>query len=192
MKKNGVISKLKKRKIKYLLITGLDNILMKPIDEVPLGIMIDKGVKSIGKSIKKEDPEEKMGVFCKKNGKVGVIEYSEISKELAKKKKGNELLYADAHLLWNIYRVDDLEKISMKKVKYHLAYKNCNYMNKNGELVVPNKLNAYKFESFIFDFFDILNDMIIYRVDRYKEYAPIKNNVGIDSLESAREKYKKC
>ena len=34
--------------------------------------------------------------------------------------------------------------------------------------------------------------MIIYRVDRYKEYAPIKNNVGIDSLESAREKYKKC
>ena len=41
---------------------------------VPLGIMIDKGVKSIGKSIKKEDPEEKMGVFCKKNGKVGVIE----------------------------------------------------------------------------------------------------------------------
>ena len=166
MKKNGVISKLKKRKIKYLLITGLDNILMKPIDEVPLGIMIDKGVKSIGKSIKKEDPEEKMGVFCKKNGKVGVIEYSEISKELAKKKKGNELLYADAHLLWNIYRVDDLEKISMKKVKYHLAYKKCNYMNKNGELVVPNKLNAYKFESFIFDFFDILNDMIIYRVDR--------------------------
>ena len=173
-------------------ILKIDNILMKPIDEVPLGIMIDKGVKSIGKSIKKEDPEEKMGVFCKKNGKVGVIEYSEISKELAKKKKGNELLYADAHLLWNIYRVDDLEKISMKKVKYHLAYKKCNYMNKNGELVVPNKLNAYKFESFIFDFFDILNDMIIYRVDRYKEYAPIKNNVGIDSLESAREKYKKC
>lgn len=123
MKKNGVISELKKRKIKYLLITGLNNILMKPIDEVPLGIMIDKGVKSIGKSIKKEDPEEKMGVFCKKNGKVGVIEYSEISKELAKKKKGNELLYADAHLLWNIYRVDDLEKLSMKKVKYHLAYK---------------------------------------------------------------------
>lgn len=67
-----------------------------------------------------------------------------------------------------------------------------NYMDKNGELVVPNKPNAYKFESFIFDFFDILNDMIIYRVDRYKEYAPIKNNVGIDSLESAREKYKKC
>ena len=192
MKKNGVISELKKRKIKYLLITGLDNILMKPIDEVPLGIMIDKGVKSIGKSIKKEDSEEKMGVFCKKNGKVGVIEYSEISKELAKKKKGNELLYADAHLLWNIYRVDDLEKLSMKKVKYHLAYKKCNYMDKNGELVVPNKPNAYKFESFIFDFFDILNDMIIYRVDRYKEYAPIKNNVGIDSLESAREKYKKC
>lgn len=192
MKKNGVISELKKRKIKYLLITGLDNILMKPIDEVPLGIMIDKDVKSIGKSIKKENPEEKMGVFCKKNGKVGVIEYSEISKELAKKKKGNELLYADAHLLWNIYRVDDLEKLSMKKAKYHLAHKKCNYMNKNGVLVVPNKPNAYKFESFIFDFFDILDDMIIYRVDRYKEYAPIKNNVGIDSLESARKKYKKC
>lgn len=191
MKKNGIISELKKRKIKYLLITGLDNILMKPIDEVPLGIMIDKGVKSIGKSIKKENSEEKMGVFCKKNGKVGVIEYSEISNELAKKKKGDELLYADAHLLWNIYRVADLEELSKKKVRYHLAYKKCNYLNENGELVIPDKANAYKFESFIFDFFDLLDDMIIYRVDRDKEYAPIKNKIGIDSLESAREKYKK-
>ena len=190
MKKNGVISELRNRKIKYLLITGLDNILMKPVDVVPLGIMIDKGVKSIGKSIKKENPEEKMGVFCKRNGKVGVVEYSEISKELAEKKNGAELLYADAHLLWNIYRVDDLDQLSMKKVKYHLAYKKCNYLNENGELVVPNKANAYKFESFIFDFFDVLNDMIIYRVDRNEEYAPIKNAVGIDSLESAREKYK--
>ena len=191
MKKNGIVSELKKRKIKYLLITGLDNILMKPIDEIPLGIMIDKGVKSIGKSIKKENPEEKMGVFCKKNGRIGVIEYSEISNELAKKTKGNELLYSDAHLLWNIYRVADLEELSQKKVKYHLAHKKCNYLNENGELIIPDKANAYKFESFIFDFFDLLDDMIIYRVDRDKEYAPIKNKIGIDSLESAREKYKK-
>ncbi len=51
----------KKEKIKYLLITGLDNILMKPIDEVPLGIMIDKGVKSIGKSIKKRRSRRENG-----------------------------------------------------------------------------------------------------------------------------------
>lgn len=102
MKKNGVISEFKKRKIKYLLITGLNNILMKPIDEVLLGIMIDKDVKSIGKSIKKENSEEKWAFFVRRMENFGIIEYSEISKELAKKKNENELLYADAHLLWNI------------------------------------------------------------------------------------------
>lgn len=192
MKKNNVISKLKKRKIKYLLITGLDNILMKPIDVMPLGIMIDKGVKSIGKSIKKEKPDEKMGVFCKKDGKISVVEYSEISKDLAEKRnENNELVYGDAHLLWNIYRVDVLEDLSNKKVNYHLAYKKCNYMNESGEIIRPDQPNAYKFESFIFDFFDILNDMIIYRVDRDTEYAPIKNANGIDSLKIAQEKFKK-
>lgn len=189
MRNNGIIEDLKKRGIKYLLITGLDNILMKPVDEVPLGIMIEKNVKSIGKSIKKERPDEKMGVFCMKNGKVGVLEYSEINKELSEKRVNKELLYADAHLLWNIYRVEDLYKLSNKKVKYHLAYKKCNYLNENGKLVVPDKANAYKFESFIFDFFEELDDMIIYRVNRDEEYAPIKNAVGIDSIETAKEKY---
>ena len=191
MKEKNVIDDLMKRKVKYILITGLDNILMKPVDEVPLGIMIDKNVKSIGKSIKKERPDEKMGVFCRKDGKVSVIEYSEISKELSEKRKGENLVYADAHLLWNIYRVEDLYKLANKNVKYHLAHKKCNYLNENGELVVPNKANAYKFESFIFDFFEELDDMIIYRVNRNEEYAPIKNAEGIDSLETAKKIYRK-
>lgn len=62
--------KVEKRKIKYLLITGLDNILMKPIDEVPLGIMIDKGVKSIGKSIKKKIQKRKWASFVRKMEKL--------------------------------------------------------------------------------------------------------------------------
>ena len=64
-------------------------------------------------------------------------------------------------------------------------------LNENGELVVPNKANAYKFESFIFDFFEELDDMIIYRVNRNEEYAPIKNAEGIDSLETAKKIYRK-
>lgn len=192
MKKNNIISEFKNKGVKYVLITGLDNILMKPVDEIPLGIMIDRGVKSIGKSVKKKEPNEKMGVFCRKNGKVGVMEYSEISEKLANERNDeNELKYADAHLLWNIYRVDCLEKLSFRAPKYHLAIKKCKYIDENGNIVIPKEPNAYKFESFIFDFFDILDDMIVYRVDRDREYAPIKNLIGIDSLVSARKKYYK-
>ena len=63
--------------------------------------------------------------------------------------------------------------------------------DENGNLVVPDKPNAYKFESFIFDAFDMLDDMAILRVKREEEFAPVKNAEGTDSPETARALYKK-
>ena len=64
-------------------------------------------------------------------------------------------------------------------------------MNKNGELVKPEKPNAYKFEAFIFDAFENLDNMAIMRVKREEEFAPVKNAEGVDSPETARKLYKK-
>ena len=64
------------------------------------------------------------------------------------------------------------------------------YIDENGNLVVPEAPNAYKFESFIFDAFDMLNGMAILRVKREDEFAPVKNAEGNDSPETARKLYK--
>lgn len=182
MRDNNIFKDLQNRKIKWLLITGIDNILMKPVDLFSLGLIIKHGSSSIGKSICKLTPEEKMGVFCKNNNMIDVMEYSEIDEMVSKArdKKGN-LIYNDAHLLWNIYDVDKVRKIAKKNVPYHKALKNISMNLDIG--------NVYKLESFIFDYFRYFNDMIILRVNRNEEFAPIKNKSGTDSPETAYKLY---
>lgn len=182
MRDNNIFKDLQNRKIKWLLITGIDNILMKPVDLFSLGLIIKHGSSSIGKSICKLTPEEKMGVFCKNNNMIDVMEYSEIDEMVSKArdKKGN-LIYNDAHLLWNIYDVDKVRKIANKNVPYHKALKNISMNLDIG--------NVYKLESFIFDYFRYFNDMIILRVNRNEEFAPIKNKSGTDSPDTAYKLY---
>ena len=48
-------------------------------------------------------------------------------------------------------------------------------LDKDGNKVVPDGPNAYKFEAFLFDAFGELDDMAILRVRREEEFAPVKN-----------------
>ena len=79
--------------------------------------------------------------------------------------------------------------ISKNKLPYHTAFKKADYLNENGEYINSDKPNAYKFESFIFDAFETLESMIIMRVKREEEFAPVKNKEGVDSPETARKLY---
>lgn len=190
MKKNGVTDDMNKKGIKWAFVGPVDNILVKMVDPVLLGIMIDQNVQAGGKSTVKANAAEKVGVFCKRNGKPGVVEYTEISKEMAERKNENgELVFAESHLNCNMFSVKAIEEVANKNLPYHIAHKKASYIDENGNLVVPEKPNAYKFESFIFDAFDILDDMAILRVKREEEFAPVKNAEGTDSPETARKLY---
>lgn len=192
MRREGVIEDMKSKGIEWVFIGGVDNVLVNMVDPISLGIAIDKDVKALGRSLVKAYPKEKVGVFCKKNGKPSVIEYSEISDEMAEavNEKG-ELIYAESHILVNTFSLNAIEEMSKDKLPYHAAFKKANYIDENGELVESNEPNAYKFEAFIFDAFEYLKDMVILRVKREDEFAPVKNAEGVDSPETARELYKK-
>ena len=126
-----------------------------------------------------------------RNGKPSVIEYSEISDELAELKDENgELVYSESHILCNMFNIKRLEMISKNKLPYHVAKKKANYMNEKGELITAKEPNAYKFESFIFDAFTSLDSMVIMRVKREEEFAPVKNAEGVDSPETATKLYR--
>jgi UDP-N-acetylglucosamine pyrophosphorylase len=75
------------------------------------------------------------------------------------------------------------------KLPYHIALKKAKYMDKDGNIVVPTEPNAYKFEAFLFDAFESLDDLAILRVKREEEFAPVKNAEGVDSPETARKLY---
>ena len=189
--KSGMTEKMRQLGVEWVFIGGVDNCLVKMVDPVLMGVAIDKGVTVACKSIVKANPHEKVGVFCKRNGKPGVIEYSEITDEMAEATDENgELLYGESHILCNLFSIDAVERMGQTPLPYHSAFKKAKYMDKNGEIVTSDKPNAYKFEAFLFDAFESLDNMAILRVKREEEFAPVKNAEGVDSPETARALYK--
>lgn len=190
--KSGMTEKMRELGIEWVFIGGVDNCLVKMVDPVLMGIAIDKGVTVACKSIVKANPHEKVGVFCKRNGKPSVIEYSEISDEMAEATDENgELLYGESHILCNLFSIDAVERMGSTPLPYHSAFKKAKYIDKDGKLVVPNSPNAYKFEAFLFDAFGEVDDMAILRVKREEEFAPVKNadDAGVDCPSTAKKLY---
>ena len=190
LQRNGMIEKMRQLGIEWVYIGGVDNCLAKMVDPVFLGIAIDKGVIGASKSVVKASPQEKVGVFCKKNGRPSIIEYTEISPEMAEAVDGQgELLYGESNILCHVFKLSAIEKMASEPLPYHSAYKKATYIDKDGNKVVPDSPNAYKFEAFLFDAFGELDDMAVVRVKREEEFAPVKNAEGVDSPETARNLY---
>ena len=188
--KSNMVNKMKELGCKWVFIGGVDNCLAKMVDPVLMGIAIDKNVTAAGKSVVKANPHEKVGAFCKKNGKPSVVEYSEITDEMAEAVDENgELLYVESHILCNLFSVDAIERMGSNPLPYHIAFKKATYIDKDGNKVVPTSPNAFKFEAFLFDAFGEVDDMAILRVKREEEFAPVKNASGVDSPETARKLY---
>lgn len=188
--KSGMVDKMKQLGIEWVFIGGVDNCLVKMVDPVLMGIAIDKNVTAAGKSVVKANPHEKVGAFCKKDGKPSVVEYSEITDEMAEATDENgELLYGESHILCNLFNISAIERMGSEPLPYHSAFKKATYIDKDGNKIVPDSPNAFKFEAFLFDAFSEVDDMAILRVKREEEFAPVKNATGVDSPETARKLY---
>ena len=190
LRKEGMLYDMKSRGIKYVFIGGVDNVLVKPVDSVLMGLVEEEHADAAGKSLIKANPHEKVGVFCKRDGRPSVVEYSEISDEMAEATTpSGELKFAESHILCNLFSIEAIEKFSKKELPYHIAFKKASYIDEDGNVVTPKEPNAYKFEALLFDAFESLRNMLIFRVKREEEFAPVKNAEGVDSPETAKELY---
>ena len=174
LKKQKIIEDMKQKNIKWVYICGVDNIMVNPIDPIFIGLTIKNNMSLASKSVAKAYPEEKVGVYCKRNGKPSIVEYMELTEKMrTEHNKAGELIYGEANILSHLLTLDSISKIANQNLKYHLAEKN----------------NLYKFETFIFDGFEYIDNMLVMRVKREEEFAPIKNKEGVDSPETAKKIY---
>ena len=174
--KEKMIDDMKAKNIEWLYISGVDNIMVNFIDPVFLGLTIKNNMQIASKSVAKAYPEEKVGVFCKKDEKPGIVEYIELTEEMRNDKNDNgDLVYGDANIVSHLLNINVIEKITAQKMQYHLEIKK----------------GLYKFEAFVFDGFKVMDNMLVMRVKREEEFAPIKNKEGVDSPETALEIYEK-
>ena len=190
MLKSGILEDMKQKNVKWLFIGAIDNALLKMVDSLLLGLTIKQNMLAASKTIAKSNPAEKVGVFCKRNNKPSVIEYTELPEQMAiMRDEDGELFYGEAHIMCNLFNISVLEEMGKTKLQYHQAFKKVNYINEVGELVEAKEPNGYKFERFIFDAFGILDNITLMRSKREEEFAPVKNKEGIDSPETARKLY---
>ncbi|GFI23358.1 putative uridylyltransferase [Lachnospiraceae bacterium] len=183
----GVLNDVKARGVEWLNIFAVDNVLQRIADPVFVGATLDSGRVSGAKVVRKADPEEKIGVLCLEDGKPSIVEYYEMTEEIINSREANgELSYNFGVILNYLFRVDQLEEISNKKMQVHVVEKKIPYIDEKGELIKPESPNGYKFELLVLDMIHLFENCLSYEVVRDYEFAPIKNKTGVDSVESAR------
>ena len=192
MKKHKIIQKIEEMGINWVSFGGIDNVLLKNVDPLFLGMMINEKQKIAAKTRFKKLPLEKEAVYCKKNGKPSILDYVDINLEISERKDENgNYLYREANMLSHLMDIEAIKEVSTVKLKYHRAYKKNDFINFEGVKQVATKPNTFKFENFIFDAFSYFDSMLLLRVNSDEEFAPIKDFTGIYNPENAKEKYEK-
>lgn len=184
---SGLNKVIEKEGIEWLNIFSVDNVLQRICDPVFIGATSLTRNFCGAKVVRKTCPEERVGVLCMRNGKPDVVEYYELPEEMANARdKDGELLYPYGVTLNYLFNVHVLNAIISWKLPYHLAKKAVPHIE-NGEKVTPSAPNAYKFETLVVDMVRFMSSCLGFEVERQKEFAPVKNKTGVDSVDTARE-----
>jgi len=190
LKEKGVLKDMEARGIKNIFYHQVDNVLIKIADPVFVGYHLKNEAEMSLKIVKKCHPEEKVGIVVHSNGHLQVIEYSELSWEDMYARDGNGALKYDAgNIAVHMIRIDFLEKIYQHgdALPFHSALKKVPCLDENGDAINPEKNNAIKFESFIFDVLKHVEKGVIMETLREDEFSPIKNMEGENSPATARQ-----
>jgi UDP-N-acetylglucosamine/UDP-N-acetylgalactosamine diphosphorylase len=179
---------LKARGVEWLNIYAVDNVLQRIADPVFVGATILSGVNCGAKVVCKNAPNERVGVLCKDGDLPDIIEYYELTDEMANQRDENgELTYRYGVILNYLFRISKLEEMAGEKISVHIVEKKIECVDENGNTYKPEKENGKKFETLAVDLIKPMGSVLPFEVVREKEFAPIKNKTGIDSVESARE-----
>ncbi len=186
--KAGLDRDLEKKGVEWLNVFAVDNVLQQIADPVFVGATIASGCVSGAKVVRKTNPYERVGALCLEDGKPSIVEYYELTPEMAEAVNENgSLLYGFGVILNYLFRLDKLLEIESKQLPLHIVEKKVPYLDENGVLQKPETPNAYKFETLILDMIYMMDNCLSFEVVREKEFAPVKNATGVDSVESARE-----
>ncbi|KAL3909660.1 MAG: hypothetical protein SGILL_008000 [Bacillariaceae sp.] len=193
LQKSGMLDDMTRRGIKYLHVFSIDNALTTIADPVFVGYCINQNADCGNKVVWKSGPHEKVGVIAEKDGKPCVVEYSEISSEMAERVDANgRLVFGAGNICNHFYTLDFLRDKIMPNLGnlYHVARKKipC-YDEKSQQTVKPESNNGIKMESFIFDIFPLSERMAVLDAEREDEFSPVKNAPGSasDSPDTARQ-----
>ncbi len=186
LKNAGLLDMVHQEGIEWINVFAVDNVLQRIADPCFIGATIQKNCVVGSKVVRKSAPDEKVGVMCLEDGRPSIVEYYELSEEMMNAKDANgDPAYNFGVILNYLFKEEELEKM-LASLPLHIVEKKIPYLDEKGELVKPEAPNGYKFESLVLDMIHQLDSCLPFEVVRSKEFAPIKNKTGVDSVDSAR------
>lgn len=187
LERAGLAAEAEARGVEWYNVFAVDNVLQRMADPVFVGATIASGKATGAKFVRKVCPEERVGVLCLEDGLPGVIEYYELDRETANlRDDAGRLVYSCGVTLNYLFRADVLRRIGAARLPVHIAKKKVSYLSDDGVLVEPETENGCKFETLILDMVRCAGSCLPFEIEREKEFAPIKNKTGVDSVETAR------
>lgn len=193
LKISGALDTMRAKGIEQLSYFQVDNPHAKIIDPVFLGLhalATDSSGQMSSKMVAKASWDEKVGVFCKVNGKTEIIEYSDLPEDLAKRNNAGRLAFNAGSIAIHTISLEFIEQMVSDPryaLPFHRAHKKVAFVDPlSGDSVTPDAPNAIKLERFVFDGIKLADQSIVVETDRVEEFAPVKNATGADSIESSK------
>ncbi|MCM1187179.1 MAG: UTP--glucose-1-phosphate uridylyltransferase [Lachnoclostridium sp.] len=188
MERNGMLDIVHEAGIEWLNVFAVDNVLQRIADPCFVGAVIQKNCAVGAKVVRKNARDEKVGVMCLEDGRPSIVEYYELTDEMmdAKDEKG-EPAYNFGVILNYLFKETELEKLAAGNMPLHIVEKKIPCLDEQGMAVNPENPNGYKYENLVLDMIHQMDSCLPFEVVRNKEFAPIKNATGVDSVESARK-----
>lgn len=189
--KGGALRDMQQRGIDYVSYFQVDNPLVRTIDPLFVGLHIRTGSEMSSKAVSKASDLERVGNFCLADGKLTIIEYSDLPEALALSKNADGSRRFDAgSIAVHVMSRDFIERLtgsdSPLQLPWHRADKKVEMIDDRGESVKPDKPNAVKLEMFVFDAIPLARNPLLLMTPREEEFSPVKNAEGSDSPATTR------
>jgi len=183
------LADMKKRGIEYISYWQVDNPLVRLFDPLFIGLHALDGAEMSSKAVIKTNPKEKVGNFCLVDGKLTIIEYSDLPDHLAEKRRPDgTLAFELGSIAIHMISTSFVEQLNTEghSLPLHRAVKKIPHIDPQGRRIEPKEPNGVKLESFIFDAVPLAERSIILEIVRSEQFAPVKNATGEDSAEVTR------
>jgi UDP-N-acetylglucosamine/UDP-N-acetylgalactosamine diphosphorylase len=179
--RDGTLDTLLRRGIRHLFYFQVDNPLVDVCGPELIGHHLMAESEMTTQVVAKHEPLERVGNVALIDGRMAVIEYSDLPDDAARQRNpdGSLKLWAGS-IAVHVFDAEFLSRsaAAADALPFHTANKSVPHIDPSGKYVEPQKPNALKFERFIFDLMPLARNAIVVEVAPAEGFAPLKNAPG--------------
>ncbi len=191
--RSGALDLMQREGIDTLSYFQVDNPLVRAIDPTFIGWHLLRGSEMTSKMVPKAYAEEKVGHFCAQDGKLVVVEYSDLPMAMQKEiDAAGRLRYVAGSIAIHLLDREFIRRMAraggeVAALPFHRADKKIPTIDASGAPVKPVKANGVKFELFVFDAKPFAKNPLVIETGRADDFSPVKNADGLDSPQTCRD-----